>query len=45
LSCEMFEIIGRATGDHFEDGVATQKFDVILILVISEDAVNPLADH
>ena len=41
----MFEIIGQAIGDHFEYGVATQKFVVILIFVIGEDAVNPLADH
>ena len=45
MSGEVFEIIGQATGDHFEDGVATQRFVVILILVIGEDAVNPLADH
>jgi hypothetical protein len=45
LSGEVFEIIGQATGDHFEDGVATQRFVVILIFVIGEDALNPLADH
>lgn len=41
----MFGIVGGTTGDHFEDGVVTQGFVVVLIFVIGKDAENPLADH
>ena len=38
-------IVGEAVGDELEDGVGPQGVVVVLVLVIGEDAVDPLPDH
>ena len=38
-------IIGQAVGDHLEDGIGSQSIVVVLVLVVGEDAVDPLPHH
>jgi hypothetical protein len=38
-------VIGEAVGEELEDGVGPEGVVVVLVLVIGEDAVDPLADH
>ena len=38
-------IIGQPIGDELEDGVRPERVVVILVLVIGQDAVDPLPDH
>ena len=38
-------IVGKSIGDELEDGIRSQRIMIVLILVISEDAVDSLPDH
>ena len=38
-------VVGESVGEELEDGVRPQGVVVVLVLVIGEDAVDPLADH
>ena len=37
--------VGEPVGDELEDGVGSEGVVVVLVLVIGEDAVDPLPDH
>ena len=38
-------IVGKSVGDELEDRIRSQRIVIVLILVIGEDAVDPLPDH
>ena len=38
-------VVGQAVGDELEDGVRPQRVVVVLILVVGQDAVDPLPNH
>jgi hypothetical protein len=38
-------IIGGSARDHLEDGITAEKFAVVLIFIISDDAVDTLSNH
>ena len=39
------KVIGEPAGDELEDGIRAQGVVVVLILVIGEDAIDPLPHH
>ena len=38
-------IIGGSARDHLEDGITAEKFAVVLIFIISDDAVDTLSNN